>query len=59
MRGAKYLRGRGPLTLEFEQIVGDRSAAQSAEHHVKRLDRPAKEDLLAGRLLLDDLLMRV
>jgi predicted GIY-YIG superfamily endonuclease len=47
------------LTLEFEQVIGDRSTAQSAEHHVKRLDRPGKEDLLAGRLSLDDLLLRV
>jgi len=59
VRGAKYLRGRGPLTLEFNRPVGDRSAAQSAEHHVKRLDRRQKEDLLAGRLSFDDLLARV
>jgi putative endonuclease len=59
IRGAKYLRGRGPLKLEFERLIGDRGAAQSAEHHVKRLDRSGKEDLLAGRLSLDDLLMRV
>lgn len=59
IRGAKYLRGRGPLILEFERIIGDRGAAQSAEHYVKRLDRSGKEDLLAGRLSLDDLLMRV
>lgn len=58
-RGAKYLKGRGPLTLEFERSVGDRGTAQSAEHRVKRLDRAGKEDLLAGRLLLDDLLTRV
>ena len=56
LRGAKYLRGRGPLQLVFEQAVGDRSAASSAEHRVKRLDKAAKEALVAGRLLLDDLM---
>lgn len=56
LRGAKYLRGRGPLQLVFEQAVGDRSAASSAEHRVKRLDKAAKEALVAGRLSLDDLM---
>lgn len=56
LRGAKYLRGRGPLQLVFQQTVGDRSVATSAEHRVKRLDKAAKEALVAGRLSLDDLL---
>ena len=56
LRGAKYLRGRGPLELVFEQAVGDRSAASSAEHRVKRLDKSAKEALVAGHLSLGDLL---
>ena len=57
LRGAKYLRGKGPLQLVFEQTVGDRSAASSAEHRVKRLDKSAKEALVAGRLSLDDVLL--
>lgn len=56
LRGAKYLRGRGPLQLVFEQAVGDRSVASSAEHRVKRLDKAAKEALIAGRLSLAELL---
>ena len=59
VRGAKYLRGKAPLCLEFEQKVGDRGTAQKAEHCVKRLDRPGKEELLAGKRSLDDLLERV
>ena len=55
LRGAKYLRGRGPLQLVFEQAVGDRSTASSLEHRVKRLDKAAKEALVAGMLSLDDL----
>ena len=55
-RGAKYLRGRGPLQLVFEEKLGDRSAATRAELRVKRLDRPQKEALVAGRVTLDEYL---
>ena len=48
MRGAKYLRGRGPLELVFEQAAGDRAAAQRLEHRVKRLSRTEKEALIGG-----------
>lgn len=48
MRGAKYLRGRGPLELVFEQAAGDRAAAQRLEHRVKRLSRVEKEALIGG-----------
>lgn len=59
VRGAKYLRGRGPLKLVFEQAVGDRALASRAEYRIKRLDRTTKESLVAGRLLLVDLLAEV
>lgn len=55
-RGAKYLRGRGPLRLEFERPVGDRAAASRAEIRVKRLGRSAKEALIAGRVSLENVL---
>ena len=55
-RGAKYLRGRGPLCLVFEQSLGDRSAATRAERRVKRLDRAQKEALVSGDLSLASLL---
>lgn len=55
-RGAKYLRGRGPLHLVFEQSLGDRGAATRAEHQVKRLDRSQKEALVAGTASLDEYL---
>ena len=55
-RGAKYLRGRGPLQLVFEEPLGDRSEATRAEHRVKRLDRSQKEALVAGRVTLDECL---
>jgi putative endonuclease len=51
-RGAKYLRGRAPLTLAFQERIGDRSAASRVERLVKRLPKPAKEQLVAGRTSL-------
>lgn len=49
-RGAKYLRGRGPLQIVFSEVVGSRSSASKLEHRVKQLSRAQKADLVAGRL---------
>lgn len=54
-RGAKYLRGRQPLTLEFRARVGDRAAASRLEYRVKRLSRAQKERLIRGSVALADL----
>ena len=51
-RGAKYLKGRGPLTLVFSERVGDRSVASRLEYRIKRLSRPEKQDLIDGRASL-------
>ena len=50
--GAKYLRGRTPLELVFEQQVGDRSLASKIEHRIKKLSRREKEKLqeLPGKI---------
>ncbi len=53
--GAKYLRGKGPLRLEFQQRVGDRSVASRIEHCVKNLSKSEKESLVTGRKTLDEL----
>jgi putative endonuclease len=55
-RGARYLRGRGPLKLEFAERVGDRGAATRIEHRLKRLAKPDKERLIAGERSLGNLL---
>ena len=55
-RGAKYLRGRAPYRLVFEERVGDRSEAQSLEYRVKKLDRAMKLRLISGEMSLDALL---
>ncbi len=55
-RGAKYLRGKGPLRLEFNETVGDRSRASRLEHRVKKLSRQQKEALIRGDQSLSGLL---
>jgi putative endonuclease len=47
-RCAKYLRGRRPLQLVFQQEIGTRSAALQAETAVKKLPKAAKEALISG-----------
>jgi putative endonuclease len=54
-RGAKYLKGRGPLSLVFSETVGDRSLATRVEYRVKRLQRSGKEALINGTSTLRDL----
>jgi putative endonuclease len=54
-RGAKYLRGKGPLQLEFVEVVGDRAVASMLEHRVKRLNKAQKEALISGRESLPEL----
>ena len=55
-RGAKFLRGKGPLELVFEEAAGDRAEASRLEYRVKRLSRAEKLELIAGRRRLRDLL---
>ena len=45
-RGAKSLRGRGPLKLVYQVHIGDRSSSLSIEHRIKKLDKPEKERLV-------------
>ena len=58
-RGAKYLRGRGPLELVFYQEIGDRSVASKIEHRVKRLPKAYKEDFGRLRSRIDELLKQI
>ncbi|MEM9333521.1 MAG: GIY-YIG nuclease family protein [Pseudomonadota bacterium] len=54
--GARYLRGRAPFELVFDSQAGNRSRASRLEARVKRLRKREKEQLIAGRLMLDSLL---
>jgi len=47
-KGAKYLRGKGPLSLVYSELVGDRSAAMKREIAVKKLTRQRKLALIAA-----------
>ncbi len=55
-RGAKYLRGRGPIELVFAEVAGNRARASQLENRVKRLPRSEKIALIDGRRDLGDLL---
>ena len=54
-RGAKFLRGKGPLEVVFSETVGDRATALQLEYRVKRLNRAQKLELVDGRRCLADL----
>ena len=45
-KGAKYLRGRGPVRLEYRRRIGERALALKVEHGVKRLSKTEKERLV-------------
>jgi len=47
-KGAKYLRGKAPLTLVYREWIGSRSAALKRELAVKRLSRAEKEEMIVA-----------
>lgn len=55
-KGAKYLRGRRPLTLMFQREIGDRGAASRVERHIKNLSKAEKEQCLCNPAQMDQLL---
>lgn len=57
-KGARYLRGRGPLLLARKMRIGDKSTACRIEALVKRLPRKKKEDLIRGKMRTKDLIRR-
>jgi putative endonuclease len=48
-RGARALRGKGPLDLVFHCEAGDRARASQLEYHVKQLTRQQKLLLVASQ----------
>ncbi len=51
-RGARALRGRGPLTLVWQRAVGDHRQALRLEAAIKRWPKARKEALVQDRLSL-------
>ena len=47
--GAKYLKGRGPLTLVFKKKLGSNSLALKVERRVKKLSKAKKEELIGSK----------
>lgn len=47
-KGAKYTRGRGPLTLAYQEACADKSTALRREIAVKKLTRAEKLALIEG-----------
>jgi len=45
-KGAKYLRGRGPLRLVFKKAIGARGVALRVERQIKKLSKARKEALI-------------
>ena len=48
--GAKYTRGRGPVTLVWSRAVKNGTAARKREAEIKRRSRRSKEQMLSGTL---------
>lgn len=48
-KGAKYTRGRRPVTLVYQEQIGNRGAALSREHAIKRMRAADKRKLVSGR----------
>ena len=55
-RGAKYLRGRGPLELVMVREVGAKGLALKVELRMKKLSRKAKDRLVEKPERLDELI---
>ncbi|MEO0542031.1 MAG: GIY-YIG nuclease family protein, partial [Cyanobacteria bacterium P01_A01_bin.105] len=48
--GAKYLRAKGPLQVVYQIVAGDRALASRMEYRIKRLKKSQKEEIVAGSL---------
>jgi len=55
-KGARSLRGKGPLELVLSLPAGDRSRASKLEWHIKQWPRQRKEALVQGNVSLPDAL---
>ena len=54
-KGAKYLRGRGPLRLVLRKAIGSKGLALSVEARIKKLSKAHKEALIGQ----DDMIERI
>ncbi len=57
--GAKYLLGRGPLLLVFQEKLGSRSLALRVESKVKKLSKARKEELIRANTRIDEIIKQI
>ena len=57
-RGARYLRGRGPLQLVFKKAIGTRSLALRIESQIKKLAKAGKEKLLKQSDMIEQMVVQ-
>ena len=55
---AKYLRGKQPLTLAWQQVIGDKNLAMAVEWRIKQLTKAQKERLCQSGTLPDFLICK-
>lgn len=56
-KGAKALKGQGPLSLAWQHPAGNnRSTASKIEYQLKQITKIRKEALIKGELALDDII---
>jgi putative endonuclease len=51
-KGAKFLRGKGSMTLAFSTPIGDRSSALKCEAQIKKMPKREKEQIVNGSICL-------
>jgi putative endonuclease len=51
-KGAKYTRGRTPVSVKYVKEYVEKTEALRAEYRVKKLTRQQKEDLIKGADIL-------
>jgi putative endonuclease len=55
-KGAKYLRGKGPLELVYSKAIGARGLALRVENKIKRLPKSRKEELIEQDGMIEQLI---
>lgn len=55
-KGAKWLRGRGPLRLVFEKPIGKKGLALRVESRIKKLTKARKEALIVDSEMIDTII---
>ncbi|MCF7505742.1 MULTISPECIES: GIY-YIG nuclease family protein [Vibrio] len=52
-KGAKALKGKGPLALVWSFSVGSKSEALKTEYAIKQLPKSRKEELVSLKLIIE------